>query len=87
MLRRSPVLRVIITLQQVALNVVDVILKMSLIVPRVETILYNGWTAAATADNIRPIILPHLVEACRKSVKLTDAEINNCVSVYPRINS
>lgn len=75
---------VVISLQQVALNVADVILKMSVIVPRVETVLYTGWTAAATACNIRPIILPHLIEACKKSVMCGSC---SCVLLYPRLNS
>jgi len=56
------------TLQQVALNIVDVMLKMAQIVPRVETVLYTGWSACETADNIRPIILPHLIDACTSTV-------------------
>jgi len=49
------------TLQVVILNLFDVMLAATHVVPRVETTLYTGWSSSKSAAFLQPIILDNIV--------------------------
>lgn len=72
----------LIVLQRVVINVFNVMLKLSTIVPRVETMLYNGWSSSKAMTNLRPAVLPRLFETCKNSVMFLKGQVNSVCMYY-----
>ena len=53
----------------VILNMFDVMLAATHVVPRVETTLYTGWSSSKTGTFLQPIILDNIVNFYKGKVR------------------